>query len=290
MFFTQKLKFQQLSFLIKSSFLFGLLSFCPILLAAQDAIVLSERAIIYSDKEMKSPIGFIRKGRKISVGEIPRNNAQVYPIVVSGKIAYIRVLDLTVERESVDADRLVAERFRKAAIEVKKQKIVLSYLRFNSTVSMDQHNDALMSGDVVSWNGVSFKGEVLLKSSWDLQVMINYMMANTGKEKFAVTELGAGGAYRLIDTKKFLLRAEAQFLGIPFSSYEFESDFLKRSYGYTIGTGVAASYWLSSTWAIEGSLGYYRTHLLKFKSPEPYNEISPVFSGTRVTIGLNYSL
>ena len=37
------------------------------------------------------------------------------------------------------------------------------------------------------------------------------------------------------------------------------------------------------------SLGVYKTHLLKFKSPEPYNEISPSFLGTRFGIGVNYS-
>lgn len=290
MFFTQKLRFQQLSFLTKITLLFTLSTFCPKLLAAQDAIVIAQKAIIYSDREMKSPIGFVRKGRKISVGEIPRNNAQVYPIVVSGKIAYIRVLDITTEKESVESERLVAERFQKATVEVKKQKLVLSYLRFNSTVSLDQENGGLATNDTVTWNGISLKGEVLLKNSWDLQVMINYMMADPGKEKFTATEMGIGAAYRLIDTKKLLLRAEAQLLGIPFSSYEFENDFLKRSYGYTLGAGVAVSYWTSSRWAIEGALGYYRTHLLKFKSPTPYKEISPVFSGARLMIGLNYSL
>lgn len=289
MFFNQKLRFQQLSFLTKITLLFTLSAFCLNLLAAQDAIVIAQKAIIYSDREMKSPIGFVRKGRKISVGEIPRNNAQVYPIVVSGKIAYIRVLDITTEKESVESERLVAERFQKATVEVKKQKLVLSYLRFNSTVSLDQKNGGLATNDTVTWNGISLKGEVLLKNSWDLQVMINYMMADPGKEKFSATEMGVGAAYRLIDTKKLLLRAEAQLLGIPFSSYEFENDFLKRSYGYTLGAGVAVSYWTSSSWAIEGALGYYRTHLLKFKSPAPYKEISPVFSGARLMIGLNYS-
>lgn len=290
MFFTHGLRFQQLSLLAKLSLILGLFLICPDLLAAQEGIVTAEKAVIYSDKEMKSPIGFVRRGRKVTVGEIPRNNAQVYPIVVSGKIAYIRVLDLSTEKESVEADRLVAERFRKATVEVKKQKLVASYMRFNSTVSMDADNNALRSGDTVAWNGVSLKGEVLLKNYWDIQILINYMMAETGKEKFTATEIGAGAAYRLSETKRFLLRLEGQLLGIPFSSYEFENDFLKRGYGFTFGGGVVASYWPSSNWALEGALGYYRTQIFKFESPEPYKEISPVFAGPRLFIGLNYSM
>lgn len=289
MFVFQKLKFQELplSFLFYLIFLvfFG----CPQIWAAQEAIVTVERAIIYSDLEMTSAIGYIKKGKKISVGDIPRNKAQVYPVVVSGKIAYIRVMDVTTERESMDSSRLVAERFKKVTINVKKSKIVASYFVYNSQINLNNQNAQLADADSVAWNGVSLKGEVLLKNSWDLQVLMNFMTAKVETEKFNVVELGVGGAYRFFDTKNFIARVEAQFLGVPFSSYEVGSDFLVRSYGYTLGAGLNMTYFFSKSWGVEGSLGVYRTHLMKFKSPEPYKEISPTFLGSRLGIGLNYS-
>lgn len=289
MFFSHPHKFQILPLKTIFYLLFLVFFFCPKLWAAQDAIVTAERAIIYSDREMTSPIGYIRKGKKIAVGEIPRNKARVYPVVVSGKIAYIRVIDVTTEKESMDSSRLVAERFKKTTLEVKKSKFVASYFLFNSQITLDKENAGLLDKDSVAWNGVSLKGEVLLKNSWDLQVLLNYMTTKVETEKFNVVEAGIGGAYRFIDMKKLIVRAEAQFLAVPFSSYEVGTDFLVRSYGYTLGAGVNSTYLLTKNWGVEGSLGVYKTHLLKFKSPEPYNEISPSFLGARFGVGINYS-
>ena len=157
-------KFQILPLKTIFYLLFLIFFFCPKLWASQDAIVTADRAIIYSDREMTSPIGYIRKGKKISVGEIPRNLAQVYPVVVSGKIAYIRVMDVTTEKESMDSSRLVAERFKKTTLKVKRSKFVASYFLFNSQITLDKENAQLMDKDSVAWNGVSLKGEVDRKS------------------------------------------------------------------------------------------------------------------------------
>ena len=72
------------------------------------------------------------------VGEIPRNKAQVYPIVVSGKVAYIRVNDVTTERESMDTTRLTAERFQKNTAPSISGKFAVSYYAFNSTIEIGE--------------------------------------------------------------------------------------------------------------------------------------------------------
>lgn len=63
--------------------------------AAQDAIVKVEQAVIYSDTTMKSPIGFIRKGKRIRVGERALRKGVLLPIIVSRKLAYIKITDIT---------------------------------------------------------------------------------------------------------------------------------------------------------------------------------------------------
>src|SRR5687768_7328928 len=76
---------------------------CPVLWASQEAIVTADQAVIYADEQMKSPLGYVKRGKKIKVGEVARNRAQVYPIIVSGKIGYIRVLDVSTERDALDS-------------------------------------------------------------------------------------------------------------------------------------------------------------------------------------------
>jgi len=62
--------------------------------AARVAVVNSERATIFSDLTMDSPIGFVRGGKVIKVGEKARMKGTIVPIIVSGRIAYIQVKDL----------------------------------------------------------------------------------------------------------------------------------------------------------------------------------------------------
>src|SRR5262249_43387394 len=154
-----------------------LISFlCPDLWASQTAMVLADRAVVYSDQEMTSPIGYVPRGKKILVGEIPRNRAQVYPIQISGKVAWIRVMDVTTEKESMETNRLTAERFHKTATPELEAKFVLSYFAFNSTVDVG-HNLGNTLGPHYFWNGISLKGELLTKNRFDFQVLANYMQS-----------------------------------------------------------------------------------------------------------------
>jgi hypothetical protein len=252
-------------------------------------MVLVDRALIYSDQEMTSAIGYVSRGKKLVVGEIPRNRAQVYPIIVSGKIAYIRVLDVTTEKESMDTNRLVAERFQQTAQSEYKSKLAFAYYAFSSQISIKEQNSEIADKDILLWNGLSFRGEVLIKNSFDLQVIANYMGTSVKKEIFRAMELGFGAAYRLIDKRKFLARVEVQLLAIPYSSYSVGKDVQVNSYGYTAGAGLNLTYLFNQHWGAELTGGVYQTNLLTFDTPAPYKSISPSFVGNRLGLGINYT-
>ncbi|MFP5384545.1 MAG: hypothetical protein ACLGHN_00605 [Bacteriovoracia bacterium] len=248
-----------------------------------------KKAVIYSDKEMTSPVGFVKRGKKLVVGEISRNKGQVYPILVSGKVAYIRVLDLSTEKETITSNRLTSERFRRSTQEVPEAKFVASYYFFNSSIDIERDANEIPDNDPVFWHGVSLKGEVLLKNSFDAQVITNFMTASKGPASFRALEVGAGIAYRLIDKRKFLARIEAQLLGIPFSSYTVGEDFRVNSYGYTAGAGFNMTYLFSKNLGAEAFAGVYRTTIFGYSAPSPYEKITPTFTGNRMGIGLNYT-
>lgn len=256
--------------------------------AAQVAMVVAERAIIYSDSAMTSPVGYISKGKKLMVGNIARNKGQVYPIKVSGKIAYLKVRDVTTEKDSMDSTRLVADRFQKKTNYEYRSNLAVSYFSFSSQINIDKENE-LLNKDVLAWNGISVKGEVLLKNSFDIQIITNYMATKKNSESFNVLEFGVGSAYRLIDKRKFIARIEAHALFIPFSTYSFNDDFRVKSYGYTLGSGFNMNYLFNENWGTEIFGGLYYTKLLGFKSPAPYKEISPSFIGNRIGLGINYT-
>ena len=71
----------------------------PNVQAAQYGLVSAAKAVIYADVQMQAPIGFLKRGKKVLVGEVSRGIGQVLPIVVSGKLAYIQKEDLYLEKD-----------------------------------------------------------------------------------------------------------------------------------------------------------------------------------------------
>lgn len=79
--------------------------------SAQVAIVQSSKAVIYSDIELKSPIGYVRKGKQLAVGEVKRRRGEILPVVVNGRVAWIRVADLVLPstQRSFEKDKKITE-------------------------------------------------------------------------------------------------------------------------------------------------------------------------------------
>ena len=67
--------------------------------ASQSAIVRSTRAVVYADIYMKSPIGYLSRGKKIIVGEKKRLNDKVIPTIIDRKVVWMKVDDLVLENE-----------------------------------------------------------------------------------------------------------------------------------------------------------------------------------------------
>ncbi|OFZ17159.1 MAG: hypothetical protein A2X86_01540 [Bdellovibrionales bacterium GWA2_49_15] len=76
----------------------------PGLRAAQDVWVKSEWAIVYADKQMLSPIGKIRQGKKIRASDVPRQYGAIIPIAVNGQVAYVYTKDLIMNSEEAVSD------------------------------------------------------------------------------------------------------------------------------------------------------------------------------------------
>ncbi len=87
-----------------SRILFFLVFFPTLAFSYQIAFIKESRALIYADPEMKVPIGYLSKGKKIKIGEVKRNNDSVVPMVLSGKIVYIKVDDLVIKGEKPNAE------------------------------------------------------------------------------------------------------------------------------------------------------------------------------------------
>jgi hypothetical protein len=256
--------------------------------AVQFGIVIPEKAVIYADQQMSAPVGYVSKGKKIKIGEIPRNRAQVYPTIVSGKVAYIRVLDVNTEKESADSSTLVAERFQMATQVKQKSSYSVGFFNYSTQINIAEENDQLKNKDSFNYQGISLKGGIELNPSWDLDIMLNYISGEVGVEVMRAVEFGIGGARRIIQTNRLKVKLTAQALAVPFASYALGEDFRVNGYGYTVGAGINAVYRLGKSYGMELFGGMYYTKLSGFSPPDPYKEIAPAFIGNRLGAALNY--
>lgn len=277
--------------------LFSAIFLCPLVWAAQTGIVIVERAIIYADKTMTSPVGYVTKGKKVSMGEVPRNKAQLYPIIVSGKVAYIRVIDVSTEIDSLDSNRLVAERF----VQVTKKKVEghysLSVFTSPTQISLNTSPDELGNKDAFLWNGIQIKGTTHTSPSWDLGIIIGYAEGKENIEAFRMVELGPEFAYRIYSGDIFIFRWQNQILGVPFATYSLGEKARVNGYGFSAGTGLNAIWNLGERLGLEAFGGFYYTKLFGFDLPDPAQAgtanprtltLNPSFVGSRLGVGMNY--
>ncbi len=270
------------------SFILIMLFYCQVSWAVQEAIITADKAVIYSDMDTSSPIGLISKGKKILIGDHSQNNSRVYSVIVSGKIAYIKVSDVSTEKESVDSKRLTAERFQRSTKSQSLSNLTVSYFQFNSQIRLDNENGEVVDKNVFNWHGLSLKGESKISEKWNLQVLINYMFSTLKGQAYRASEFGFGVSRRFFESKKFTASLEFAALSIPFVTYSVGEDFRSRSYGYSIGSGLNLHYLLNSQWAIHLSGGPYHTGLFTFDNPSPYLDSSPSFNGMRYGFGVQH--
>lgn len=67
---------------------------------AQNAVIRVNKAYVYSDLDMSTIIGYIPSGRQVRVGQNPKNQNSLLPIIVSGKVGYIKISDLLLEADN----------------------------------------------------------------------------------------------------------------------------------------------------------------------------------------------
>tara|TARA_R110002072_G_scaffold276051_1_gene437602 strand:- start:361244 stop:362125 length:882 start_codon:yes stop_codon:yes gene_type:complete len=67
--------------------------------AAQLATVKVNRAVIYGDMAMKVPLGYVKKGKKLQVGEVKRKRGRILPVAINGRVGWIKTNDIVLDDE-----------------------------------------------------------------------------------------------------------------------------------------------------------------------------------------------
>ncbi len=268
--------------------------------AAQIGIVRKNKAIIYADLDLKSPIGYVRKGKELAVGNVKRRRGEVLPVVVNGRVAWIRVEDLSLpeEQKPFDQDKKVTEHNIFYEEEVKDPLDQNNYLTLRSGPASPK---ASFNNNAVG------EQQVDVSNATETSLMFNH------KNPYHSIHWGIGleyvsGTTELVNYRSINVKGGIAWVPIRFSLLSIEAyanlalsgDFRVASEGvgeykgnmYGLDYGVAARLFPESLFGLVAGLGltqYRFSNLDRIQTidDESLTEITSL-SATKVFVGLSY--
>ena len=257
--------------------------------AAQSAVVGSDKAVIYSDREMASPIGFVSKGKKLRVGSVKRNNGQVLPVVVNGKIAYIKVSDIYTHENAQLVDD-ATKRFQNSTKEEKPFKLELNYSYFTSTYVVDTNLTDVKNSQTFNFGGMSLKGHLRKEKSLDrtrvgLQVMEGY----NDIERIRYIAFDIDKSYHFLTMGRLSFGLFAGVNLIPWCEYEYDKLFTKNGFGLGAYLGPDVLMLISQNLSLHFDIRYQAMQFNGVQVPDVLNtNWDPRFTGLSGALGLSY--
>ncbi|RLA65868.1 MAG: hypothetical protein DRQ88_04205 [Epsilonproteobacteria bacterium] len=233
--------------------------------AAQTAYVKTARAVVYADEELSSPLGYVRRGKKLRVGEVKRKQGAVLPVIISGRVAYIEVKNLALpESKSKDEKGHISH-----IIEEEKdwKKVWLSNSRLVVDVALTDPGNEW--NELVSSVGNAQNLMITVPILWEIRPLDSRWMFNLGMSvsnlsSQDISMLTLGGEFwaqfSLFDSYSFSLDLRGGYLlstgGVKIRySYTNETD--NGSYwGYLIG--AQARFFKGSQWELNVGLDWRR--------------------------------
>lgn len=237
------------------------------LFAAQWATVSSEKAVIYSDQQMTSAIGFVKRGKKIRVGEVARNRGTLLPVVVNEKVAYIKITDLKTAAEEKLVISATARRREVNKKSKKESRLGLSYTRFLTNIEAIDSTD---STDF-AFNGFALKG--YMKNNYtrlSYAAEIGYMSSSDEDKlnEFELYYLNFDGMFRLLDFDNLQLSLYAGLSLIPLSQYSFNDLFTANSAGYGGYGGAELFIGLNNSFGLHARMQYTYIQMVGYSIPK----------------------
>ncbi len=255
-------------------------------MAAQIAVVAKEKAIIYADLKQKHPIGFFPKWKRIKVGEIARNAGQVVPVIVSGKVAYIKTDDISISRDM----NMIDQRFKRfgnknTITKPKTHDISLGLTNYMGRAATDSSLGTTEIG--LNFFGISGKWNYRYDYKRDLRfgVETSTVLSNDGVTIISYT-FTAEATYRVFRWRGIEARALGSIKVTPLTQIQ-TADFNANGYGLGGGFGGELKTDLWGRWVARSELGYFANQIY-VDLPQPFEQFAPIAIGPKFGISLGY--
>lgn len=233
--------------------------------AAEHAIVSSDKGIVYAEDTLITPIGYLRRGKKIIVGSNPLKQGLIYSVVLTGRIAYIQAKDIHISKEG-DENKKVTEH-NVAIIEGVEEE--LYSINNHSTLIMASMNmgdewtnimqtmgDESSESSLPYWRLLFEHRDPRFKANWSLGM--DFMGKEQGPVKLSAWGFEGNANYSPLRTNFFTTDFFFGILGFPTlkitNSLALDQEQMGKMWGYQYG--VQARLFPYSQWGAVAGLMY----------------------------------
>lgn len=257
--------------------------------ASQEALVVRDKAVVYADIHLKHPIGFVGKWKRIRVGSVARNGGEALPVIVAGKIAYIKTDDLSIGRDSFSIANIAADYQEKDENKPLRDELEVGYDSFAGNINI---SDPTFGASAVTTSFTGFHALmnkfINTKFNWGYGVSYATSSGSDGVTiniPMAIADL----TYKAFEwySTKFNLRARGGFS--PYT--QLQTKYFDAN-GYAWSSSIAAQAQLPITrrfW-VRGELGYNFTKVFGMQLPNGLGNFNPIISGPTMSLGMVFFL
>lgn len=259
--------------------------------AAQWATVTSEKAPVFSDVQMSSVIGFISKGKRIRVGEVPKNKGRLLPVIVNKKIAYIQIDDISMAA-SADAIVSATQRIReKMNRKIDERRIsafagtMLGNVYFDSTERNEESYNLLFLS--LGIRGYYRK----IGEATGIRTGIEYFYGPKDEETLSWASVNVDYTWPALTTNLYDMVFFVGGIFAPFAQYEVDDLFTITGYGFGAHGGVDMRFALPGNWSLQVEGAYHSLKLFEMDLPENnlYGDIlNPWVNGIKTSVAISY--
>lgn len=259
--------------------------------AAQWATVVVDEATIFSDVQMTSVIGFIRKGKRVRVGEVAKNRGRLLAIIVNKKIAYIQLDDISTIQNS-DQIFNATERIKKKMNEkVDEKKIaiyagsMLANVDFASTEKNEENYNLLFYN--LGVRGYYRK----LGEPTGIRAGFEYMYGPKDEETLSWVSFNVDYTWPAVASSGYDLLFFVGGMLVPYAEYEVDSLFAITGNGLGGQVGVDMKFDLPGRWSLNLDGAYFLLKLFEIDLPDNAfygRTLNPLINGLKTTAAFTY--
>lgn len=258
------------------------------LLAAENALIIEDRAIIYADPEMKHPIGYLPKWKQVRVGSVSRNGGRVLPIALSkNKIGYISVFHISMGRDVVSVKSSYLKFASTNLDKTKRNNINLHYSLFYGAAAI---SDDSFGTDTVSlyFNSFGYTQNIYFNSHWVWNWSLDYESASASDGTSITSFFGRVGLkYKLKAIKKFRMSLSGAVGFAPYTAMETDV-FVATGYNLSMVAGVEGKIGLSNRIDMTGFMGMELQKIFGLDLPIGLGEFNPYVVGLKFHMGFSF--